>query len=78
MPTVVLAASDANVSDDASYTAAGYQDAKAAFPDLLEFIMELFIIFDCTELVLVFRVFLQGPVRGRGNYQMDRFIWNEI
>jgi hypothetical protein len=60
---VVFAASDADVSNNANDTPAGYKDAKAVFPDLFEFVMELLIIFDGAKLVLVVRVFLQGPVR---------------
>ena len=70
MPAM-LAPRQANVPDDAHEPAAGNQHAKAMLPHLVELAMKGVIAFDEPQLALAMGVFLERPVRGRGQGQVD-------
>jgi len=42
-------------------------------PHFLELVVEDIVVGDEPQLVLMERIFLQSPIRRRGNYQMDGF-----
>jgi hypothetical protein len=70
MPAV-LAAGQADVPDDAHEPAAGNQQAKAMPPYLVELAMEGVIVFHEPELAFAAGIFLERPVRGRRQDQVD-------
>jgi len=65
------AAGQADVPDDAHEPAAGNQHAIAMLPYLVELVMEGVIIFDEPKLAFVAGIFLERPVRRRGQGQVD-------
>jgi hypothetical protein len=67
----MLAAGQADVPDDAHEPAAGNQHAKAMLPYLVELVMEGVIIFDEPKLAFAAGIFLERPVRRRGQDQVD-------
>ena len=74
----VAFARKANVADNADEPAARNENAQAVTPNAVEFIMELLVVRNETELPFVFRVFLQSPI-GRGRYdEVDRLFGNPV
>ena len=67
----MLAARQADIPDDAHQPAAGNQHAKAMIPHLVELIVEGVIIFDEGNLTFAVGIFLECPVGGRGQDQVD-------
>jgi hypothetical protein len=67
----MLASGQADVPDDAHEPAAGNQHAKAMLPYLVELVMEGVIIFHEPKLAFAVGIFLECPVRGRGQGQVD-------
>jgi hypothetical protein len=67
----MLAAGQADIPDDAHDPATGNQHAKAMLPYLVELVMEGLIIFDEPELAFAAGIFLERPVRRRGQDQVD-------
>jgi hypothetical protein len=55
---VVPATGYTNVPDDARYAATRHKHPKAVLPDLLELVMEAFVIFDQAELIFMAWIFL--------------------
>lgn len=50
MPTIVLAAREADITDDADDSTAGNQNIEAALPNPVEVVEELGVVVDVTEL----------------------------
>jgi hypothetical protein len=67
----MLSARQANVSDDTHEPTARNQHAKAMLPHLVELVMKGVIIFDESKLAFVMGVFLERPVRRRGQSQVN-------
>ena len=69
----VPAPREAYIADHADQPTAGDKDPEAMPPDLLQFVVERVVIGDQSQLALVDRVFLESPVRRRGDNQVDGF-----
>lgn len=74
----VAFARKANIADHTNESAARDEDPQAVTPDAVEFIMELLVVQNETELSFVFGIFLQGPVGRRGYDEVDRLVGNPI
>jgi hypothetical protein len=67
----MLAAGQANIPDDAHQPAAGNRHAKAMLPHLVELIVKGVIVLNEPKLAFAAGIFLEGPVRRRGQDQVD-------
>jgi hypothetical protein len=67
----MLAAGQADVPDDDYEPAAGNQHTKAMLPYLVELVLEGVIIFHEPKLAFAAGIFLERPVRRRGQDQVD-------
>ena len=56
----------ANIAHHADEPAAGNQRVETALPDLVQFVQEAFVAGNIPELAIGLAIFLEGPVRGRG------------
>jgi len=67
----MLAAGQTNIPDNAHEPAAGNQNTKALVPYFVELIVEGVIISDEPKLAFAVGIFLERPVGGRGQDQVD-------
>jgi hypothetical protein len=74
MPPTVTSAGNAHISNDAYDATALDEDPITMAPHPIEFVEERLIISYVTHLTRVIIVLLEGPVRGRGDDQMDGVI----
>jgi hypothetical protein len=67
----------AYVTDHTDEPSSGNEDPENVFPNLLQFLDKGFVFIYVAKLVRVLVITLQVPVRGRGDYEMDRLIFQE-
>ncbi len=68
---MVSPAGQAHIPDNATDPATRNQYPVAMSPDFLELVVKLLVLGNRAELILVWRVFLQRPVRRRRDNQVD-------
>jgi len=74
---IILAPGEADVTHHADEASSGDEHAERLRPHELKFAEELFVFLDVAQLALGLVVALEGPVRGRGDDEMDGFIGYE-
>ena len=72
-----IAPGHADISDYAYKASTGNKDAVNMLPDFFEFSKKPFIILDMPQLIGIFVITFKIPIRGRGNNEMNGFIFHE-
>jgi len=65
---------DAHVPHNTADAASVYENSLTFAPHPVELIEESLVVPKFAELPLACLIFLEGPVRGRGDYEMNRFV----
>jgi len=77
MMTAIAFARNTDISDYTAQSSAWNQNADTLLQDLIQLGKKPFVVSNCAKLSLVRFVFLQRPVRWRGDNQMNAFGGNE-
>jgi len=68
----------ANVSNNTHEPPTGNKDSKGVSPNLVQLIMESFVVGNESELTFVRGILFQGPIRRRSENKMDRLSSNPV
>src|SRR5579863_5981289 len=77
MASVVFASRKTNISHNTDEAAAGRQDSEHFGPNLLQGIQKLVVVSYMAELPLAFVVSLQRPIWGRGQHEVNGFVFDK-
>jgi hypothetical protein len=72
-----IASCHANITDNADKAAAGDENTEHMPPDLFQFTYECFVVLNVSELIRIFVVAFEVPIRRRCDNEMDGLVIHE-
>ena len=76
MMTADLLSGDADVTDHTADSSSGNEHPFAFAPTFIQLVEEVLVVLQSPKLCLMAFVFLQSPIRRRGDYEVNTLVWN--